>query len=367
MAKRRAKGEGGITKRKDGRYQGEITLQGKRRTMYGKTRQEVSQKLAEARKQEAQGVRLGTERVTLGAWLTQWLATKRRKWKENTYIFHETAIRLHITPQIGHIPLIRLTVLDVQRWLTQLQDERGEKRAVTALFILRAGIEGAVRAELVARNVAKLVETPRATWRRGKALTHGQTAKLLATVQGDRYEAAYHIAVTLGLRIGELCSLKWADIDFEAATLTVQKGKTAAARRTLPLTPELVARLRQHWQRQQGERQTAAWRECGAVFATHSGGHIHTESLRTNFKRRLQWARLPDFRFHDLRHTALTRLAAAGMPPAVVQAIAGQSDPSIALAVYTHIDTEAMREAMAAHSLSNRLSNGQNEISAGTE
>jgi integrase len=90
--------------------------------------------------------------------------------------------------------------------------------------------------------------------RTGVALTQAQAAVLLGAVKGHRLEALYHLALALGLRRGELLDLRWANIDLNGATLAVQGGKTAAARRTLPLSVALVEQLREHWRRQQAER-----------------------------------------------------------------------------------------------------------------
>jgi integrase len=181
------------------------------------------------------------------------------------------------------------------------------------------------------------------------ALTQAQAAALLEAVEGHRLEALYHLALALGLRRGELVDLRWADIDLDGATLTVQGGKTAAARRTLPLSAALVERLREHWRRQQAERAALplTWQEHGRVFASEVGTPLNGRNLYRHFKQLAQRAGLAeDIHFHDLRHTALTRLAERGTPPAVVQAIAGHTTPTLALQVYTHAELDALRAAI---------------------
>ncbi len=126
-------------------------------------------------------------------------------------------------------------------------------------------------------------------------------------------------------------------------------GKTTAARRTLPLSAALVAQLREHWQRQQAERAALplTWQEHGRVFPSEIGEPMPGRHLYRHFARARKHAGLPEVtRFHDLRHTALARLAERGTPPVVVQAIAGHTTPTLALQVYAHAELDALRAAI---------------------
>lgn len=350
MAKRRAKGEGSVTRRKDGRWQGSVKdpATGKRVYVSGKTQKETAARLAELRQQLARGLNVRGAKQTLGTFLAAWLAHQQPHWEPSTYEQIEVQVRLHITPYIGDIPLHKLSVAHLQHWQQTLLEQSSD-RARRALRYLRQALNTAMRWELVTRNVANLVDTPKHEARTGRALTPAQVNQLLAAATGERYEVLFHMAVQLGMRQGELLALKWADLnlDSEQPTVTVRKGKTKSARRTLPLSSDLVRRLSELWQRHQQERLDSRWKEQGAVFATCTGRHLTDTSLLHQYKRLLRQAGLPaDFTFHDLRHTAITRLYEAGIPPAVVQAIAGHSRPDLALSVYTHVDTEAMRRAV---------------------
>jgi integrase len=224
-----------------------------------------------------------------------------------------------------------------------------------ALKVLKAALQAAVNWRIIDYNPAALVQAPKHTARRGIALTIPQVDTLLATVAGHRLEALYHIAVTLGLRRGELVELRWADVNWDAATLTVQGGKTPAAHRTLPLdiaykagAPTLLTVLRDHWQHQIAERAALplTWQEHGYMFPSEVGTKTSERNLDRHFKSALQAAGLPDVPFHWLRHTALTRLAEANTPPAVLQAIAGHTHFSTTLEIYVHIGTNEQRSAI---------------------
>lgn len=195
--------------------------------------------------------------------------------------------------------------------------------------VLRNALQNAVREELVARNVAKLVQVETPDYEVGKGLTIAQAQRLLETVKRTRGHSLYVLALMLGLRRGELLGLRWSDVDLEVATLTVRQNlvrasgelrvqapKTRRSRRTLPLPPPVVAALRQQQARQAEERQSAgsSWAGNDLVFSTSLGTPIEPRNLTRHFYSVRDRAGLPGIRFHDLRHTCLTLLLGLGTP-----------------------------------------------------
>jgi integrase len=352
MSKRRAKGEGSISYNKSkelwqGSYQ---TPEGTRRYVYADSQRKCAQRLNEMRRKIDAQLDTVNARAPVSAFTRHWLEEGKERWKAKSYEHNELQVRRHIIPYLGTVPLDKLDVPAIQKWQRKLRSEHDSTDLpARALRTLRAILAAAVRWRLIDYNPAKLVEAGRHEPRPGVALTKQQEATLLETVKGHRLEALYHIALERGLRRGELLALKWADIDLNEQTLTVQGGKTKAARRTLPLNRSLVDQLRQHWQRQAAERAAIplTWQEHGYVFASEVGTQIDGHNLWRQFKGLLKQAGLPeDIHFHDLRHTALTRMLAEGKPLAVAQAIIGHSTPGLALKVYAHIDLAAMRAAL---------------------
>jgi integrase len=318
--------------------------------VYADSQRECARKLNDLRRRVDSRLDVVSARAPLASFLTHWLEENRPNWKQSTYVHNEVICRLHIAPHLGTTALEELTVPAIQRWLRTLRaDAPSTDQPARALRVLRGALNAAVRWRILDYNPAALVQMPRHEPRRGVALSAAQAAALLAQVEGHRLEALYHLALTLGLRRGELLSLRWSDIDMDGATLTVQGGKTAAAHRTLPLSAALVGHLRQHWQRQVQERAALplTWQEQGLVFPSEVGAPLHPRNLYRHFERLRALAGISDdLHFHDLRHTALTRLAERGTPPAVVQAIAGHTTPTLALRVYTHAELDALRAAI---------------------
>jgi integrase len=209
-------------------------------------------------------------------------------------------------------------------------------------------LKQALRWELVPRNVCASVEPPRLDKKEITPLTADQVNALLKVAEGDPLRALYWVAVTTGLRQGELLALSWADVDLEGNVLRVRRTlvanrgkltfsqpKTVKARRAVALKPGVVAELREHRKRQ---KQVGAWKEYGLVFCTRKGTPINPSNLvKRSFKPLLKRARLPEIRFHDLRHTAATLMLSGGVHPKIVQEILGHAQISMTLDTYSHV------------------------------
>jgi integrase len=193
-------------------------------------------------------------------------------------------------------------------------------------------------------------------------LSDSQAKQFLAAVKDDRFAALYVLALTTGMREGELLGLRWQDLDLDRATLQVRMNvqeadgkfivaetKTAYSRRSIALTKKAVAALRQHRAKQDKDRMALgdAWNaKLDLVFPNRLGGIMIPDNLaKRSFKRALGKIGLPlDVRFHDLRHTAATLLLSRGVHPKVVSEMLGHADISITLRVYAHV-TPHMQQA----------------------
>ncbi len=216
------------------------------------------------------------------------------------------------------------------------------------------------------RNVADLVDPPKVQRQEMKVLSGEQARVLLETAKGDRLEALYILAITTGMRQGELLALRWRDVDLEDGTLRVtatmqriskrgicpSEPKTAGSRRQIALTGMAVSALRHHRNRQLEERLSAAvmaWQDNDLVFCNHYGRPIESSNLtRRSFHPLLAKAGLPRIRFHDLRHTAATLLLRKRVPVKVVSEMLGHSQVGITLNIYAHVLPDMQREATAA-------------------
>jgi integrase len=364
MAKR-ANGEGTIYRRRDGRWAATVSLDnGRRKTYYGKTRREAAAKLHAAIDKRRSGLPLASERQTTGAFLTSWLEAIRPRVRESTYRGYECKVRVQLLPALGHIPLARLTPQAVEAALAQrIAAGLAPRTAYHLRAILRAALSDAMRWGLVGRNVAALVEAPRVPQSDVPPLGIDEARRVLDAMRGDRLEALYSVALAMGLRQGEALALRWDDVDFDAATLTVSgslvraasgglvrsETKTARSRRTLAMPDAVTAALRAHRARQLQERLTAGnlWHDTGLVFTRPDGRPLYGANVTRAFQQRLAAAGLRRLRFHDLRHACATLLLAQGVGPRVVMDVLGHSNISLTMNLYAHVLPESRRLAAA--------------------
>lgn len=365
---RRANGEGSIYRAKDGRWVGatyaETNAGGRKRVVvYGRTRAEANAKLTALRRELDAGVRVSVENWNVEEYLSHWLDTLVKPARApKTYQGYELAVRLHIAPLIGKKKLRALTVRDVRLMCETLRAKGLQPRGVQFVHaVLRAGLQNAVRDELVTRNVAKLVQVPAPVYEVGRGLNPEQARKLLAAAKSDRLSALYVLAVYLGLRRAELLGLQWRHVDLQDESLqvvhTLQRvggqlqllpPKTRTSRRTVPLPPSVVEALRAHKLAQGKERLAAGsrWVDSGMVFSTTIGTPIEPDNLNRSWYRIRSVLDEPLPRFHDLRHTCVTLLLTEGVAPHIVQQIVGHSGIDVTMTIYAHTSLDEKRKAL---------------------
>jgi integrase len=203
---------------------------------------------------------------------------------------------------------------------------------------------------LIPRNAASLVKPPRPHKEEIRPFDREQVRTLFEAVAGDRLEALYIVAVTAGLRRGELQGLKWDDVDLGAGTLQVRRtlsepkggyifeAPKSGKGRNIRLTQRAIAALRGHRNRQLEERlQSPQWQDQGLVFPSTVGTPLLGGNLNRAFKATLRRTGLPAIRFHDLRHTCATLLLRQGVNPKYVQELLGHADISLTLNTYSHV------------------------------
>jgi len=383
---RRGNGEGSIFQRRDGRWVSLIDLgyrDGKRyrKSIYGETRKEVQKELTRALRAQELGLPPESGLLTVGDLLTRWLAEQEPPaTKPKTYAAYEYQTRMHLIPAFGKRPLVKLQPQEIREFMRSKAEAGLAPKSIRHFrATLRAALNVAMKDGFVARNVAALVKPPRIE----KPLLHvfdrEEALCFLSLVKGNRLEAVFTVALSLGLREGEILGLRWQDVDLEAGTLQVSYAlqrikrpgkeksrleliapKTDRSRRIIRLPQVAVSALHVHRARQEQERQVCGsrWRETGMVFTTSIGTMLDQRNMLRAFyaimstpdpndpepdpmkKRKL----LPRLRFHDLRHSAATLLLAQGVHPRYIMELLGHSSISLTMNTYGHILDEMKRE-----------------------
>jgi integrase len=225
MTKRRGRGEGSVYKRKDGRCIGEYEdANGKRRYVSGKTKAEVRAKLRKLLADRDEGIAYDSENLTVGGYLDRWLDAIKGSVRDRTWQRHEQVVRLHLKTTIGGVKLDRLNALQVQSVYGRKLNGGLSPRSVEIIHTtLHKSLKQAVRWALIPRNVAASATPPRPTGREITSLSQEQARTLLDAARGDVLYAFYVLAVTTGMRNGELLGLQWKDVSLEDRTLRVRR------------------------------------------------------------------------------------------------------------------------------------------------
>ncbi len=371
MAKKRANGEGSIRKRKDGRWEGRYTAghdpeTGKAiyKNVLGKTQAEVKEKLKQAigETQALDVTKVG--KYTIGQWMEVWFQDYAKiKVRPSSHQTYQGYIHNHIRPNIGEIPLEKLTSLDLQKFykklLTQGRVDRveakGQPKGLSAKTvrnihqILSSALKLAQEQRLILTNPAEGCALPRVEHQEMKTLTTVQLASFFREARESGVFELYYLELATGLRRGELLGLKWEDIDLERGDLRVRRQvsringevveaplKTKNAYRTLPLAEDTVSVLKE----QRRKVGNSPW-----VFPSPNGGPISPDSVLHMLHRVLKRAGLPKVRFHDLRHTFATLALQNGVDVKTVSGMLGHFSAGFTLDTYAHITSAAQRQA----------------------
>lgn len=361
MRKRRASGEGTLewppkTERWRIRLTTDTPSGKKRKAFTAPTKKAVIAK-RDAYLRESSGAAFDAPSMTVSEHLDRWLEDSvEPSRRPATIVEYESVCRGHLKPALGRLKLTTLKAAHIQAMLSDLRREGyagGTARRIYA--VLGSALNQAVKWQLIQASPMSGVDAPKANAGgaigRG-ALTLDQTRRLFAAVKrwrGGRLYPVLVLAVSTGMRQGEILGLLWDDFHADRGTLTIRRtlhrekdgwsyGPTKSGKdRTLEIDDRLVALLRDHRRRQLEDRVAAPkWTETGHIFTTPQGKPIHRAVLYQSFKRLCRREGLPDITFHKLRHTCATILAERGAHPNTVQLILGHADVGTTLRAYTH-------------------------------
>lgn len=369
---RRGRNEGSIYRREDGRWVASLVVDaasGRRKYLYGGTRQEVQRKLSAAQHARDAGLPVAADRQTVSQYLASWLETVAPVLKPKTVHNYRLLVQKHLVPELGKIVLAKLTAQQVQQMYARKLASGLSTTSVHHIHaVLHRALERALRLDLVARNVCDLVDAPPVRRTRKVVMTTEQVAAFVEGVRGDRLEAFYILALTTGMRVGELLGLRWSDVDLDRRRLVVSQTvtwiagqgfvygtpKTKDSERMVSLALPAVEALARQRAAQLRERVGlgAAWAgvdgspHADLVFTSTIGGPLDgTHVLCREFHPLLARLELPRMRLHDLRHTAASLALADGVDIKVVSAMLGHSSISITGDLYLHLYEEQKQAA----------------------
>lgn len=306
---------------------------------------EIERKLAQ---EKGNSIRLSAYSLKLSQFLDFWLNEYILPYKApKTCAFYELNLNKRIIPDLGPIVLRKLTPQDIQRFYNKTIKKRidGKPGPLSGTSLraihrtLHAALERAVKLDLIESNPADRVELPTPVRFKPRVLTPDEGIRFLEAAQGTTHYALIATALFTGLRLGELLSLRWKNVDLSNGVITVEKSKTASGIRFVPIPSVAVNILKKQRDTVQGD----------IVFPGSLGGEeIQRTYLSSKVMPKLcEAAGLPRMRFHDLRHTHATWLSAMDISARTVADRLGHSDASFTLRTYAHVSLTAQRKAAA--------------------
>ena len=373
MEKRRPQGDGTIRKRSDGRWEARIIIGHKNdgsqmyKSAFAKTQKSALKQLHQLL-DLYRDVDLTEEcRMTLGEWMDKWMDEYMIfTIKENTIKGYRSQIDHQIKPFIGHKQLASLTTADIQKFYNKIKKEGrvhphpihghvlSDSMVRKIHMMLHEAMEVAVRERYIVRNPTDNTTIPKKTTTEKQVLDDSQLNRFLEAIQGEPYwHDFFYVEVMTGLRRGEICGIKWSDIDFNEGTLCIKRSvstkegggvsigetKTDAGVRTIIMPPSVATLL---W-----KKRSDAINEWVFPHYTNPSDPLHPSSAYKKLKTLLKRLELPLLRFHDLRHTFATQATDGGVDPKTLAGILGHTDASFTLDTYTHVTSDMQRGASA--------------------
>lgn len=374
---RRMNGEGTIRQRKDGLYEVRFTSKPdpatgkkKRISKYARTRKDAIRIRNELQLQYGSDAAVPIS-LTLGEWLPHWLELYARpSVRHSTYVSYEGYVRKHLVPALGAVQLDKLAPADLQRfYLRKLQEDNLAPKTISNLHAcLHRALQQAVKEQMIPFNPCDAADLPRKETVEISVLTREQQAKLMRESYRHRYGVFIRLALSTGMRIGEIVGLRWDDIDFANRILFVRSTlnrlptidgesktqifvgtpKTKNGRRSIPLFDAIISDLQDWRKTQETDAQLAqsAYENTGYVVTNEFGKPIEPRTFRDHYVRILKAAELPHFTFHALRHTFATRAIEQGMDVKALSKILGHASVGFTLDTYAHLLDDHKRESM---------------------
>lgn len=370
MAKRRASGEGAIRKRKDGRWEGRIVVGHKSdnkpiyKSVFAKTQKELLPKLHKLIDEYSNIDLTEDSNMQLEKWFDIWLEKYVKPTvKTSTYSNYKNSLKYART-YIGKKMLRQITTADVQKMYNSVKSNgriKSNSASETTLsdstirsihMVLHQCMDSAVKNRMISKNPTDGTTIPKCNYKQKQILDDVQLDRFTEVIKNyPEWYDFFYTEITTGLRRGEICGLKWSDLDFETGvikisrSITIETGgrvvvgepKTETGKRTILLPPSTLHILK--------KRKETIFGEWIFPNPLKPENPVSPNVAYRKLKEILKKSNLPDIRFHDLRHTFATHAIANGVDAKTLSNILGHTNASFTLDAYTHITTDMQQNA----------------------
>ncbi|MEN6581649.1 MAG: site-specific integrase [Armatimonadota bacterium] len=306
--------------------------------------------------------------ITFGEYLGQWMRRRRASAKMKAQ--EETLCRCHIIPGLGHVKLNKLKTVQIDNFITKLQESKSRLDGTAPLSdqtiwhiakTIRKALNDAVTWQSIRTSPFSGIKMPKYGGSNIEFFTKPALAKILTAAKEHRYHIPILIAATSGLRIGEVMALTWNAIDFVGNTISVYQAvqshswhmeigdvKTYWGKRAVPVDKSVISILKAHKQNieELAKKQADVWQEHGWVSPDNTGELINIESVRKAFPKICKKAGVKIAGIHSLRHTYATIMLSEGVPIHIVSRRLGHSSIKITSDTYGHIMPETLNQSV---------------------
>ena len=359
-----------VRKRSDGRWEGRIVVGHKEngtpifKSVFGKTQKDLLEKLHQHIEIYKDANFSEESYMTVEAWLNKWVeeyATLRvRAYTKKSY---EQIIKNKIIPRIGQKNLQSLTAKDIQKMYNDLKKNGREKPNAKGSYeiadsylramhmLLHEALDVAVTEHLIPKNPTESTTIPKNNYKAMQILTEDELERFQKAIREDiLWYDFFYTEITTGLRLGEICGLRWQDYDSEKGTLKINRSirkqggkfligetKTNTGYREILLPPSTNKVLKKR-----KEKSKSDWIFENPIAPENP---ISPSTAYHHLKIILKKANLPPIRFHDLRHTFATHALSSGVDAKTLSGILGHANASFTLDTYTHVTTDMQKNA----------------------
>jgi len=355
MAKR-GNNEGSIYKRKDGRWEAKLTVgydaneKPIRKSSYHKTRKAAQEAMREAQSRLANNLAQLDNSTTLREWSELWLENKKSVLKHSTYENYSHMLK-HILPPLGHLKLRDLKNVQMQAFLNELGKTKGRSTLEKVRGVLYGMLEEAERNEMVLRNAARGLKLPLNAEpdKKREAFTPEEIALIESSVGTIEFADVITILLNTGLREGELLAMRRQNVSAENSCIyvthsatringkpTLGTPKTPESIRTIPVNDKVLVLITMRLPN-----------DDGFMFQCKNGDIWSPRSFLRAYKKALEQVGVRYLSPHCCRHTYATRLHAAGVDTKTIQTLMGHTDYALTANIYTHVQEETLRKAVA--------------------
>ena len=375
----------GISQRADGRYIARYTDKyGQRRTLYSFKAKEIKKMLRDAIYEDENGIGGNGAKITLDEWYVTWMELYKKKTIKPTSQFKiKSYHEARVSPALGKMYLKDIRLVHVQKFVNSLYDNGLAHGTISNIrFQLNDMFKKAILNEYMKKNPCDGLEIPKKPKVERRVLTLDEQRRFFEFTESYIHINVLKLAITTGMRIGEILGLKWSDVDFEKKIINIDKTihyskassptegskffytstKTTASQRKIPMTEETVEILKTQKSKQMKDRvlKGSTWKQnkefVGLVFTSSDGSPVYYYNVEDSIKKYVEKLNVIEIASakeekrepvifepitcHTFRHSYTTRCYEQGIPDKVIQSLLGHAKLETTTDIYTHITEE---------------------------